>query len=80
LTLYADGKGSSLASSYERDLSHVGAEMMHHEIVLVKTLDALAEKHGLSHVAFLKLDLEEHELEALKGAKNLFERGAIDVF
>jgi hypothetical protein len=78
LKLYTDGKGSSLASFYERDLSHVGAGMTHHVIVHVTILDALAEKHGLSHVNFLKLDLEGHELEALKGSKNLLERKAID--
>ena len=67
-----------MASLYERDLTHVGAAMTHQEIVQVTTLDALAEKHSLSHIAFLKLDLEGHELEALKGAKELLERKAID--
>jgi len=78
LTLYADNEGSSLASLYERDLTHVGAAMMHQEVVQVKTLDQLAEKHSLRHVAFLKLDLEGHELEALNGAKDLLERKAIN--
>ena len=78
LTLYADNEGSGLASLYERDLTHVGAVMTHQEIVQVTTVDALAEKHSLRHIAFLKLDLEGHELEALKGAKELLERKAID--
>jgi hypothetical protein len=78
LTLYADNEGSDLASLYERDLTHVGAVMTHQEIVQVTTVDALAEKHSLRHIAFLKLDLEGHELEALSGAKELLERKAID--
>lgn len=78
LTLYADNEGSGLASLYERDLTHVGAAMTHQEVVQVTTLDALAEKHSLHHMAFLKLDLEGHELEALKGAKDLLNRKAID--
>lgn len=78
LTLYADKEGSGLASLYARDLTHVGASISHQEVVQVTTLDALVEKHGLRHISFLKLDLEGHELEALKGAKDLLERKAID--
>lgn len=37
------------------------------------TLDDITEKHGLTEIAFLKLDLEGHELEALKGAYKLLE-------
>lgn len=78
LTLYADKEGSGLASLYERDLTHVGAVMSYQEDCQVTTLDALADKHNLHHIAFLKLDLEGHELEALKGAKSLLESKAID--
>lgn len=77
-TLYADDEGSGLASLYKRDLTHIGAAITHQELVQVTTLDALTEKHGVRHVCFLKLDLEGHELEALKGAKDLLEREAID--
>jgi len=52
--------------------------MSQQEVVRVTTLDILAEKYAVQHVAFLKLDLEGHELEALKGAKNLLERKGID--
>lgn len=78
LTLYADNEGSGLASLYERDLTHVGTSITHKEVVRVTTLDALAEKHSVRHIAFLKLDLEGHELEALKGANDLLDRKAID--
>lgn len=78
LTLYADNEGSGLASLYERDLTHFGAAMTHQELVQVTTLDALAEKYSLRHVAFLELDLEGHELEALRGAEEMLERKAID--
>lgn len=52
--------------------------MTHQELVQVTTLDALAEKHSLRHVAFLRLDLEGHELEALKGAEEMLERKPIN--
>lgn len=76
-TLYKDDEGSSWASLYKRDLSHVGVEMTRQEFVQVTTLDALVEKHSIQHIAFLKLDLEGNEFEALKGAKSLLERQAI---
>jgi FkbM family methyltransferase len=78
LTLYADSLGSTLASLYDRDLTHVGSKMARQGVVHVTTLDALAELHSLHSIAFLKLDLEGHELEALNGAKDLLGRKAID--
>jgi FkbM family methyltransferase len=78
LTLHTNHEGSELASLYKRDITHFELIMSQQEVVRVTTLDALAEKHAIQHVTFLKLDLEGHELEALKGAKNLLERKAID--
>ena len=78
LTLYSDDKGSGLASLYKRDLTHIELIMSQQEVVQVTTLDALAEKYAVKHVTFLKLDLEGHELEALKGAKDLLKRKDID--
>ena len=78
LTLYADCPGSGWASLYKRDLGHVDAEMSPQENVEVVTLDQLAKKHLINHIAFLKLDLEGHELEALKGARELLDTKNID--
>jgi FkbM family methyltransferase len=78
LTLFADNEGSGLASLYKRDLAHIELIMSQQEVVRVTTLDTLAQKYAVQHVTFLKLDLEGHELEALKGAKNLLERKGID--
>lgn len=77
-TLYADQEGSGLASLYERDLTHIDAAMTHQEVVQITTLDDLTLKHSMKHVAFLKLDLEGHELAALKGANKMLETKAID--
>lgn len=78
VTLYAENDGSSHASLYERNLAHVGATMEARGVVEVATLDSLAAKHCIHHIAFLKLDLEGHEPAALKGAKELLSRRAID--
>jgi FkbM family methyltransferase len=78
LTLFTDNEGSGLASLYKRDLAHIELIMSQQEVVRVTTLDALAEKYAVQHISFLKLDLEGHELEALKGAKDLLNRKGID--
>lgn len=71
--LYSDFEGSGLASVYERDLSHIGRKMYPVEKVEMTTLDRLFEKYSLEKVAFLKLDLEGHELQALMGASSFLE-------
>jgi FkbM family methyltransferase len=45
--------------------------------VELTTLDKFATTHGIDHIDFLKLDIEGHEFEALKGASGLISRGAI---
>jgi len=77
LKLFFDNPGSGLASLYQRDLHHVGAELSNSVEVPVVTLDDLAAQHGLSSIDYLKLDLEGHELEALKGAKTLLQQNKI---
>jgi FkbM family methyltransferase len=71
LPLFFDTEGSGIASLYMRDIRHIGVEMNESLTVPVDTLDAIAKKHHLIEIAFLKLDLEGHELEALKGARRL---------
>jgi FkbM family methyltransferase len=77
LELHFDKEGSGFASVYERDLSHVGLVMDTSVTVPVTTLDQIASKYSLSVVDYLKLDLEGHELEALKGAKRLLDEKRI---
>lgn len=47
--------------------------------VRVETIDGFCEAQGIERVDVLKLDVEGHELAALKGASRLLEAGAIDV-
>jgi len=42
------------------------------------TLDELAAQLGVARIRFLKIDIEGHELFALRGAKSLLSTGAID--
>jgi hypothetical protein len=77
MTLYSNREGSALASLYDREISHHGVKLEQKQFVKVETLANLARKHQLDQIDFLKLDLEGHELEALKGAESLLENHAI---
>lgn len=76
--LFTNEIASGLASVYKRDLQHFGVEMNHHETIHLKTLDAFCSQQKIDHIHFLKLDIEGHELSALKGASALLTAGKID--
>jgi FkbM family methyltransferase len=77
MVLHFDRDGSGLASLYQRDLTHHGLAFDQQVEVTVDTLDHLTRKHGLDVIDFLKLDLEGHELEALRGAERMLGENAI---
>lgn len=47
--------------------------------VRVEAIDPFCESRGIRHVDVLKLDVEGHELAALRGASRLLASGAIDL-
>jgi FkbM family methyltransferase len=64
--LYSDQAGSGLASLTKRRLGHFNIDFEHEELIEVTTLDFWAHsKKLLPH--FVKIDVEGHELEVLKG-------------
>jgi len=77
LALYYDTPGSELSSLYRRRLHHHGKLFAGSEQVCVDTLDNYCATRGIDHIDLLKLDVEGHELEVLKGAMQLFQRAAI---
>lgn len=76
-TLYSNKTGSSLASIYQRNLDHFNIEMNQKEEILLDTLDNYCNKEQIALIDFLKLDIEGHELDALKGASKLLSEGKI---
>lgn len=48
-------------------------------LVDVVSVDHFCERHNIGHVRFLKLDIEGSELAALRGARGMMGRGAIDI-
>lgn len=77
LELFFEFEGSALSSLYQRDVSHIGVFMNKSTMVPVTTLDQLIQKNDIEFIDYLKLDLEGHELEALKGERRAFEENRI---
>jgi FkbM family methyltransferase len=76
--LYSTEPGSVLASLTARDLSHMGLTFEHTERVRTLTLDSYLQSGAIERVDYLKLDVEGHELAALRGADAALRRKAIN--
>lgn len=76
-TLHMDAPGSGLASLSARNLDHIGLAMSENERVQTIRLDHLADELSLERIDFLKLDIEGHELEALRSGESLLAAGKI---
>ena len=77
--LYTDREGSGLASVYQRELGYMGVTMDVSEEIKVSTLDEYCTVKNIDRLHFLKLDIEGHELSALKGARKLISEKKIDL-
>jgi FkbM family methyltransferase len=71
--LFYDVAGSELASLMPRST----VRFDHSESVKLVTLDEYCDTFGIQNIHLLKLDVEGHELEVLRGAENMFRRSAI---
>jgi FkbM family methyltransferase len=60
-------------------VGHIGAGAGAFTKVCLTTLDAYCSAHGVDRIDVLKVDVEGHEPEVIKGAAGLINRGAIDV-
>ena len=69
--LYYDLENSGLASLYCRQLDYLGIDFSHSEEVRLDTLDHYCEINHIEKIDLLKMDIEGHELYALKGASTL---------
>jgi len=77
--LYTNFDGSGLASIYQRNLEHIGISMQKSEEIELSIIDNYCEINNLKRIHFLKLDIEGHELEALKGAEQMISGKKIDI-
>jgi len=79
MSLHYDRVGSTLASLTKRKLDHFGIDFSKTEKVEINTLDDYCAENAIGHIDLLKIDIEGHELDALQGAKKLFEAKAIAI-
>jgi len=77
--LHYDAAGSGCASLTKRKLAHLGIDFDQSESVSITTLDDYCCENGISRIHLLKMDVEGHELDALMGARSMFEKGLIDI-
>ena len=73
--LYVSGPGAGTNSLHKRTAPNLIQNQT--ENIYVETLDAYCEAHAVKEIDLLKVDVEGHELEVLKGAINLFKEGRI---
>lgn len=76
-TLFCPDGGSGLASLHERHDRCVVARSYEETTVATVTIDSIVEQEGIQTIDLLKMDIEGHELEALRGAARTLERGGI---
>lgn len=72
-----DNKGSGLASVYERNLDHMGIDFDKKEKIEIKKIDDFCEKNNIKNIDLLKIDVEGHEIEVLKGAEKMIAENKI---
>lgn len=78
VTLYFDKLNSGLASIYKRSLDFFGISLDLSETIDVVRLDQYVVKKQISHIDYIKFDVEGHELFALKGLGELLKNQSID--
>jgi len=76
--LYSSTHSSGLSSVYNRQIIHHGIKMEEKEKIWLETIDNYCAKHKIDKIHFLKLDIEGHELFALKGAERMISNMRID--
>lgn len=76
-TLYYDKPDSGLASLSKRRLNHFGINNCQYETVQIDTVDAYCESNDILEIALLKIDVEGHELDVLRGAERMLAKRSI---
>ncbi len=70
-------QASGISSLHERNDSYFADQIFSTIDVQTVMLDSVIENYKLRNIDFVKMDIEGHELEALKGARKSLEKGMI---
>lgn len=65
--IFYDKEQSGLASLYQRNLNAYNLELNQSENIELRRLDNYIEENNISHIDFIKIDIEGHELKAFEG-------------
>lgn len=71
-----DGAGTN--SLYKRRLEGLDVSYDRTETIQITTVDTYCNENDISHINFLKIDVEGHELAVVQGAKVMLKQGIID--
>jgi FkbM family methyltransferase len=74
IELYQDEELSGMTSVYKRRMDHFGKTFNKSELARFSTLDQFCAEQNISHIDFLKLDVEGHELKVLEGSKQMLNK------
>lgn len=66
-TIFYDKEQSGLASLYQRNLDAYNLELNQSESIKLKRLDSYIDEQNVTHIDFIKIDIEGHELKAFEG-------------
>jgi FkbM family methyltransferase len=77
MELFFDQAESGLASLTKRNLDHLGITFTHTETVRIDTLDHYCVENGIGCIDLLKIDVEGHELDVLRGAESHLAGGKV---
>lgn len=77
-TIFYDTEKSGLASLYKRNLKAHSIAFNKSEIIKAIRLDEYIRNTHVSHIHFMKIDIEGHELTAFKGMGNYLNADFID--
>lgn len=78
MLLYGNDNDSGITSVYPRRLGFCGISMKESEQSEFIRIDDYCQENDVGHIHLLKLDVEGHELSALKGAQGMIDNNNID--
>ena len=76
--IFYDKEKSGFASLYQRNLDYYNIKMNNTEEIMLKRLDKYIDEKNIQHIDFIKIDIEGHELNALKGLGEYLSNSFID--
>ena len=77
--LFYDTEGSKMASLTKRNMEHFSINFSENENVIVSSVDKYCFENNIKNISLMKIDVEGHELDVLKGAINLLRTGSIRI-